>query len=140
MHERPFHQSENFVCGCSCNYESLPDGITIFVDLTDEFPTPRSFREQLPTICIPTLDGSIPDWETCRLAFELLSKRRQKVYACCANGHGRSVTFAAAWLGYSGICDSATEAINLIRTHRPHASPNREQRNFLEQVFHSMNT
>ncbi len=126
--------------GRICNYESLPDGITMFVDLTAEFPTPCSVRERLPTICIPTLDGCILDWESCRRAYESLLKRQQRIYVCCANGHGRSVTFAAAWLGYSGICHSATEAINLIRTHRPQASPNRDQMNFLEQVFQLMNT
>lgn len=124
--------------GRICGYESLPDGITIFVDLTAEFPTPRSIRTKLPTVCLPTLDACNPDWDKCRHAFELIEKGQRRVYVCCANGHGRSITFVAAWLGRSGICHSAIEAVKLIQASRPSAKPNQDQMSFLNQAFQFM--
>jgi protein-tyrosine phosphatase len=121
--------------GRICRFGSLPSDISLIVDLTAEFPTPRSLRAKMQTVCLPTLDGCAPDWKKCQQAFELLGVRHRRIYVFCANGHGRSVTFAAAWLGQQGICHSASEAVTLIQTARPSAAPDRDQLSFLAQVY-----
>jgi protein-tyrosine phosphatase len=121
--------------GRICRFGSLPGGISLIVDLTAEFPTPRSLRAKIQTVCLPTLDGCAPDWVKCQQAFELLGASHRRIYVFCANGHGRSVTFAAAWLGQQGICHSASEAVALIQIARPSARPDRDQLSFLTQVY-----
>jgi protein-tyrosine phosphatase len=126
--------------GRLCGYQSLPRDVSVVVDLTAEFPTPRSMRENVLTICLPTLDGCPPDWKKCQQVFELISNQPGRIYVCCANGHGRSVTFVAAWLGLQGKCHSAPDAVKLIQTVRPSAAPNRDQISFLNNVFQTMNS
>jgi protein-tyrosine phosphatase len=84
-------------------------------------------RDKVLTICLPTLDGCPPDWKKCQKVVELISNRHGRIYVCCANGHGRSVTFAAAWLGLQGKWHSAADSVNLIQTARPSAAPNLDQ-------------
>ena len=128
----------NFFVGRLCPRSRLPDDISLVVDLTAEFSTPESIRSMIPTVCLPTLDGCPPDWEKCRQIIELIEIRPRRVYACCANGHGRSVAFAAAWLGYHGICHSADEALKHIQAARPSAALNRDQMSSLIAVFQFM--
>ena len=124
--------------GRLCNYESLPEGVSVVVDLTAEFQTPHSLQPRVQIICLPTLDGCPPDWQKCQQAFALIGNNHHRIYACCANGHGRSVTFMAAWLGYQRKCNSAIEAVRLIQAARPTAAPNSDQMSFLTQVFHTL--
>lgn len=124
--------------GRLCGYNSLPKGVTVVVDLTAEFHTPLSLRTKVQTIRLPTLDGCPPDWKRCQHAFELIGTNHHRIYVCCANGHGRSVTFMAAWLGQQGKCLSAIEAVKLIQAARPTAAPNSDQMSFLTQVFQIM--
>ena len=121
--------------GRLCEYQSLPGDVSVVVDLTAEFPTPRSLRSKVLTICLPTLDGCPPDSKKCQQAFELIDNQSGRIYVCCANGHGRSVTFAAAWLGLQGKCLSAADSVKLIQAARPSAAPNRDQLSFLNNVF-----
>ena len=126
--------------GRICEFETLPDGVTLFIDLTAEFPTPRSIRTKLPRLCLPTLDACAPAWKECRQIFDSIEKHQGRIYVCCANGQGRSITFVAALLGRLGICRSAIEAVRLIQLSRPTAKPNQDQMSFLEQAFQSMNS
>lgn len=121
--------------GRLCQYQSLPGDVSVVVDLTAEFPTPRSLQGKVLTICMPTLDGCPPDWEKCQQVFDLIDSQSGRIYVCCANGHGRSVTFAAAWLGLQGKCLSAADSVKLIQAARPSAAPNRDQLSFLNNVF-----
>ncbi|SFH85588.1 dual specificity protein phosphatase family protein [Planctomicrobium piriforme] len=121
----------NLFLGRRCEFKELPSGIGAFVDLTAEFATPASIRKKLPVYCIPTLDGCAPAWNACEKVFNQLHNRDLRIYVCCANGYGRSVTFLAAWLCERGVCRSPQEAIELIQSVRPQASPNRDQINSL---------
>ena len=125
--------------GRLCGYDSLPKGVTVVVDLTAEFHTPLSLQARVQTSRLPTLDGCPPDWKKCQQVFELIGTNHHRIYVCCANGHGRSVTFMAAWLGQQGKCHSAIEAVKLIQAARPTAAPNSDQMSFLVQVFQTMN-
>jgi protein-tyrosine phosphatase len=124
--------------GRLCNLRLLPKEVSLVIDFTAEFQTPHSIRSKIPTLCVPTLDGCTPDWRKCQQAFELIGGQRRHVYVCCANGHGRSVTFVATWLGKQGVCHSAADAVKLIQAARPSAAPNRDQMSFLTQAFESM--
>jgi protein-tyrosine phosphatase len=126
--------------GRLCGYESLPKGVSVVVDLTAEFRTPHSLLKNVRTIRLPTLDGCPPDWAKCQQVFELLQNEPHRIYVCCANGHGRSVTLMAAWLGQLGMCHSAAEAVRIIQAARPTAAPNFDQMSFLTHVFQIMKT
>jgi protein-tyrosine phosphatase len=41
------------------------------------------------------------------------------VYVHCAQGHGRSATFAAAWLLAAGSAKDARDAVEKLRSKRP---------------------
>lgn len=135
-----YHEiSPDLFVGRICRYKSLPEGITLVLDLTAEFPTPRSIRKNVRFMCVPTLDGCCPNFEVFRECSESTDAERRRIYICCANGFGRSVTVMAAILGYRSVCRSAEEAITHIRASRREAAPNRDQMRSLTQVFQSMN-
>lgn len=124
--------------GRLCGGESLPKDVSVVIDLTAEFPTPRSLRKKCGVIYLPTLDGCPPDWETCQRAFELIGDQHRRIYVCCANGHGRSVTFMATWLRQTGQCDSTNDAVQLIQAARPAAAPNHDQMSYLSKMFQTV--
>lgn len=126
--------------GRICGYRSLPQGTTLFIDLTAEFETPRSIRKQIPFVCVTTLDGCSPNMDSVQKCFEVMDTEHQRVYVCCANGYGRSVTLMAAWLGHSGRCSSARDAVALIQASRQKAAPNGDQMSFLTEVFRSIDS
>ena len=95
------------------------------------------YNEIVPDLFV----GRLCNYESlqkCQQAFALIGNNHHRIYACCANGHGRSVTFMAAWLGYQRKCNSAIEAVRLIQAARPTAAPNSDQMSFLTQVFHTL--
>jgi len=133
--------SPGLVVGRRCTESELPPNARAVVDLTAEFPTPRFIRESLSIVCVPTLDGCAPDWKDCVRVFDSLQPNDDSiVYVFCANGHGRSVMFVAAWLGWMGLAESPDEAIGMIKQARPLASPNADQRSFLDEVFRVIRT
>lgn len=121
--------------GRICNRQHLPKDVSVAVDLTAEFPTPRSMCSNLRIVCLPTLDGGTPDWSQCQAALNIVDPAREHAYVFCANGHGRSVTFAAILLGYHGHCSSAEQAVEKITSARAFASPNRDQIEFIETAY-----
>ena len=125
-----------FYVGRICEFTNLPDDITVVVDLTAEFGTPSSLRSALRVVCLPTLDSGTPDWDQCERALETIDFPHESVYVCCANGYGRSVTFAAVFLGYNGYCLTPEEAMRQIKTVRPPASPNADQMKFIHSAYH----
>lgn len=128
----------NLFVGRLCGYRSLPPDVTLMIDLTAEFPTPRSIRKSIPFFCVPTLDGCPPSKSRVQECVKLIGNDQQRVYVCCANGYGRSVTFMAALLGQLGRCRSAEEAVTLIQASRRDASPSRDQMAILRDLFQSI--
>jgi protein-tyrosine phosphatase len=134
-----YHESApDLFVGRICGYKSLPQGTTLFIDLTAEFETPRSIRSKIPFVCVTTLDGCSPSMDSVQKCFEVMGAEHQRVYVCCAKGYGRSVTLMAAWLGHSGRCSSASDAVALIQASRQKAAPNGDQMSFLTEVFRSI--
>lgn len=113
--------------GRLCEYRELPPGVTRVIDLTAEFPTPRSIRTRLPLHCLPTLDGCPPDREKMTRLFAEIPAEGETLYVCCANGAGRSVTLAAALILARETAAAPDEVLRRIRASRPVARPNRDQ-------------
>lgn len=93
-------------------------GYAALVDLCAELPlqhTPQHYCS------LPSLDLVAPDALTCQRAAEAIENLRHKgpVLVCCALGYSRSATAVAAWLLYSGRCQSVDAAVALIRQARP---------------------
>nr|WP_177429540.1 MULTISPECIES: phosphatase PAP2/dual specificity phosphatase family protein [unclassified Pseudomonas] len=93
-------------------------GYAALVDLCAELPlqhTPQNYCS------LPSLDLVAPDALTCQRAAETIENLRHKgpVLVCCALGYSRSATAVAAWLLYSGRCQSVDAAVALIRQARP---------------------
>ncbi|WP_397569334.1 hypothetical protein [Schlesneria sp. T3-172] len=120
--------------GRLCELKHLPNDVSLVIDLTAELETPASIRCGLPIICLPTLDGGIPSEDQCQRAIEAFESPHDRIYICCANGHGRSVTLAAIVLGYKRCCLTAEQAFDFIKQARPAATPNPDQRRFAHRA------
>lgn len=127
--------------GRRCSFDCLPPKTTMVIDLTAEFPTPPEIRRRTTVVCLPTLDGCPPNQADCLRLFDLLNASGDAVvYVHCANGHARSVTFVAALLSKRGITETSDEAIQKLKQCRPKASPNADQRRFLQELLRRQNT
>jgi hypothetical protein len=122
--------------GRRCSFHQLPPMTSAVIDVTAEFPTPRSLRAVGRGLAVPTLDGCAPTWEQCRKITSFVDEAPAAVYYIfCANGSGRSVTYVAALLGHRQLARSSGDAIALIQKKRSVAAPNVDQRQFLEKAF-----
>ena len=126
----------NLYVGRRCSLAQLPPNTSGVIDVTAEFPTPRTLRQQSRVLVVPTLDGGAPSWSQCQQVADFVRTDPTGVYyVYCANGAGRSVTYVAILLGLKGLASSASEAIDSIRKARKVAAPNTDQRRFIEEVF-----
>src|SRR5947207_1355977 len=76
----------------------------LVVDLTSEFADPRAVRMARDSyLCVPTLDACAPDATAAREALERIDASDKPVYIHCAQGHGRTGSFAAALLIRRGL-------------------------------------
>lgn len=96
-----------------------------FVDLTAEFPEPRSFRQSGGYLNFPILDAGAPDPEALREAINKL--RPGRTYVHCAQGYGRTGLFAVALLVNSGVVSSSEEGLRLLKSVRARVHLNAEQ-------------
>jgi protein-tyrosine phosphatase len=108
------------------------------VDLTSEFSDARLMRESRGIVaeylCLPTLDAWVSEEEAFRAALDRVAAADGPVYIHCAQGHGRSGTFAAALLLRRGIARDVDDAVRMLRARRPGVRLNRRQRKFLQQL------
>lgn len=106
----------------------------VVVDLTSEFTEPRCFRNIDHYISVPVLDGMPPTEAAYISSVQTIAKLPGTVFIHCAQGHGRTSTFAALLLICRGTARDVNDALNQIRAVRPAARPNRTQRQYLERV------
>lgn len=104
----------------------------IVVDLTSEFSEPRSPRNVEHYLSVPVLDGMPPTEKAFLSSVKRVAKLPGTVFIHCAQGHGRTSTFAALLLICRGHARNVNDALNQIRAVRPAAQPNRSQRQYLE--------
>ncbi len=112
----------------------LPAQVSVVVDLTAEFPEPRSVRSGQRYISFPILDGGIADVEKFSALIGEIVESRKPTYIHCAQGHGRTGMLAAAVLVKKGICATPGEAMTMIRSARPRADLNGAQVEFLQRI------
>lgn len=97
------------------------DNFDLIVDLTAEFfPCKAKAKEY---ICLPNLDG-IQLKNTARLPRLSIKK---KILIHCAQGHGRSATYASLLIAQLFPTISPQQALSLILKNRPGATPSKAQ-------------
>ena len=103
-----------------------PSHFDHIVDLTCEFNEPLALRAS-SYISFPTLDGHFPAAETLLERVRRVADLDGTVYIHCAQGHGRTATFAIALLLQQGISTSVDNAVSYVLERRPHARLVRSQ-------------
>ncbi|TWU09910.1 hypothetical protein Pla52o_58090 [Novipirellula galeiformis] len=106
-------QTENVFIGRRLLSDERPSHFDHIVDLTCEFNEPVGLRSP-GYISFPTLDGHYmaPDVLTQRAA--QVAKLDGNVYIHCAQGHGRTATFAIAYLLHVGLWTSVDDAVKYV--------------------------
>jgi hypothetical protein len=106
----------------------LPEGTGLVIDLTAEFAEPRAVRTAADYRSLPMLDAAGPtDADRFGEVVAEAAGFADVVFVHCANGHGRSATFAAAVLIARGLAADVKSAVKLVRAARPPARPSRVQ-------------
>jgi hypothetical protein len=120
--------------GRRCPFGKLPPGTSHVIDFTAEVPGDKKSRRTVKWLSIPVLDGCAPKPADYQKGFAFTDNFPESiVYVCCAKGHGRSATFAAALLLKKGIAHTTKEAIETVETRRHRASLNNGQIKSLER-------
>lgn len=126
--------SSGVFVGRRCRLRQLPPEASTVIDFTAEFAGDKESRVKLNWLSIPVLDGCAPDSASFEQGFNFRDgTRRSGIYLCCANGHGRSATFACALLLKTRVAQTEDEAIAIVSQRRPGASLNPEQRRSLSE-------
>jgi protein-tyrosine phosphatase len=96
----------------------IPLDIDHVIDLTCEFPRPKTLRE-FSYHSFPILDGFVPSSAELQTWVANAAKLPGTIYIHCAEGHGRTGLFAAALLFELGQCASANDALQFVKSKRP---------------------
>jgi hypothetical protein len=114
--------SSRFYIGRYPFIQSTLAEFSLVIDLTAEFP--RWHKSALSYVCVPNLDG-VP---LSNLRFPPLPEDGGKILIHCAQGHGRSATYASLLLASVTREESPESVMEVILRSRPAAHPNRKQR------------
>ena len=114
-------QDTNISIGRYPRFHEPADEYDLIIDLTAEFP---KSREQSGYICLPNLDGVA--LKNTRVPTPIDPSQRVLIH--CAQGHGRSATFAAIIMNQINEQISKEDAYKKITGSRPGAKISDEQR------------
>ena len=110
-----------------------PPGAQWVADLTCELGAPQSLRG--PNYrCVPTLDGCAPEEKGFAALLAELTPVQGPIYVCCAAGHGRSATLAAALIIKRGLAVDVIAAERMMQKHRPLIGLGASQRALVERT------
>ena len=114
-------------------------GVSAVLDVCAEIPRDLGTSNDVPRyLAVPVLDASGPTVEQLshgvRWALERL-RDGDVVLVQCTLGHGRSATFAAAILLAVGAADTVDDAVQRMRSLRPHVGLNKAQRSSLDRAL-----
>lgn len=122
----------NFYIGSYPFFEADPVDFTIIIDLTAEFPV--WYESDAFYVCRPNLDGvALIDTSPPGTISD-----KDKVLIHCAQGHGRSATYASLLLGSIPAYAPPENALELIRQSRPGAVPCKGQLRQIHDGHHEM--
>ncbi|PHR89259.1 MAG: phosphatase [Blastopirellula sp.] len=132
--EPAYHQiTEKVWIGRRLLSHELPTEIDHVIDLTCEFNEPEALR-----LCnynsYQILDAHVPTLSQLRIWLNETSKLTGTLYIHCAQGHGRTGLFTAAYLFNSGLTQSTDDALKMIQSQRPLVRLNRVQLDFLRAL------
>jgi protein-tyrosine phosphatase len=88
-----------------------------YIDLTAEFPEPPAIRKLNSYQCFPILDGAAPRVEELHRVIDRLLPGTTFIH--CAQGHGRTGTFALAVMLKQGIVANVDEGLQKLQSVRP---------------------
>ena len=111
-----------------------PSGADCVLDLTCEFPEPRSVREGRDYRCFPILDGSVPHADDLIQLIQSLKDYQGNLYIHCAEGHGRAALVSACLIIAKGVASDSAGAMEIIRAKRPKVRLASAQRRFVDLV------
>lgn len=126
--------------GRRCYPDELPRDIGMIVDLTAELPAPRGLPPSVRYVCLPTLDGHVPEQGPFRSLVAEIAGFDEPVLVHCAAGHGRAPTTAAAVLLQRGRARTYKEAIQILRRTRPRVLLGRSQRRLVRTFVANLST
>jgi protein-tyrosine phosphatase len=112
----------------------LPSQVSLVVDLAAEFIECQAVRTACRYISAPVLDTGFMDEEAFLALVRELAQWPGAIYIHCAQGHGRTGTFAAAVLLARGHCDSVDMAVGQLRAARPRLALGNAQLQFVRRV------
>jgi len=100
--------------------DAIRKGVTAVLDLTAEFSEAKPFRA-IRYRNIPIMDLTAPSREQLQEMASFISEESKKgiVYVHCKIGYSRSAAAVGAWLLAGGLCNTASEAVALLRKIRP---------------------
>ncbi|MDH5805624.1 MAG: hypothetical protein OEZ54_10650 [Gemmatimonadota bacterium] len=104
----------------------LEEDFDVIVDLTAEFVEDKKRGQRY--FHLPWLDGVAPS--EFRMPDGLT--KETKVLVHCAQGHGRTATYASILMTKLGLTASPIEAYEKILRYRPHAKMSKQQKRFIE--------
>ena len=111
--------------------DEVTEEVQNYVDLTAEFQESQTARQRPSYVAFPILDGTAPPPESLHLALRSLKPGRTFIH--CAQGHGRTGLFAAAFLLQTKTAATVEQAMSLIQTARPGIHLSRRQRACLSE-------
>mmetsp|Transcript_31242 Transcript_31242/g.42941 ORF Transcript_31242/g.42941 Transcript_31242/m.42941 type:complete len:247 (-) Transcript_31242:55-795(-) len=119
----------------------IPENVALVVDLTCEFAADDSvsWSPSWRYICCPSFDTMVPTNKS-RIVETLTTmlECEEPIFIHCAFGHGRSATFAAAWLILKNHVSDAEGAEALMKRGRATVHINAIQRKGLVQYLEEM--
>lgn len=110
------------------------------VDLTAEWPARPDVLRGRRYVCCPTLDCTMPDPVHVLKAVEEVAKwpEGETTYIHCANGHGRSASFAAILMVVRGHAEGWRKAMEIMKKRRPHVGVHEPQAKVMDEVERMM--
>jgi len=107
--------------------------VDYYVDLTSEFQDPPRLRQHPGYRCYPILDAMVPPED--KLAKWAAEVKDGTVFIHCAQGHGRTGTFALALLLARGEVRTYDEGLAKLQAVRPKLNLNARQEAFMRAYF-----
>lgn len=111
---------------------SMPQSVTVCVDLSAEFPEHRSVsvNSRIRYISFPILEASVRKIDDLLSCIDALPE--SGIYIHCSQGHGRTGFFCAALLLRRGLTADVSGAESFLQSRRPALRLRKGQRKFLE--------
>lgn len=110
--------SQGLFLGRRVQHWEMPARVGLVIDMTAEFIEPPEVRRGRAYLCLPTLDGGVPQPHALADLVQQALRVPGNVFVHCAAGHGRSAMALAVLMVARGLVrdvDAAIEQMNRVR-------------------------